>query len=341
MALNVGDKVRYLNDVGGGTVIALRDSKFAIVLQDDGFDVPILIKECVVIEPAAGTEAKPTMAKLPPTAQSKPYKAEERTEPGSDKPKILLAFVPNDAREILDSDIDVFIVNDCNYYLNFVMNREIGEKHFPVCTAVIEPNTKDYLFSLERNDLGNMPQYIFSALLYKKDKGFVPQDPINTKVLIKASRLAKLSSYQKNAYFTEPVVFVELTKNELLDKINELPENGFKKALSDKEKKEQKIVYKSPTKKGEIIEVDLHIHQLLDNFSGMSNGEIITYQLDTFKKVLTEHKGNKGQKIVFIHGHGNGTLKTSLRKELDRIKIDYQDASFREYGFGATLVTIK
>ena len=45
MALNVGDKVRYLNDVGGGTVIALRDSKFAIVLQDDGFDVPILIKE--------------------------------------------------------------------------------------------------------------------------------------------------------------------------------------------------------------------------------------------------------------------------------------------------------
>ena len=141
---------------------------------------------------------------------------------------------------------------------------------------MIEPNTKDYLFSLERNDLGNMPQYIFSALLYKKDKGFVPQDPINTKVLIKASRLAKLSSYQKNAYFTEPVVFVELTKNELLDKINELPENGFKKALSDKEKKEQKIVYKSPTKKGEIIEVDLHIHQLLDNFSGMSNGEIIT-----------------------------------------------------------------
>ena len=178
-------------------------------------------------------------------------------------------------------------------------------------------------------------------MLYKKDKGFKPHDPVHTLVNIKASRLAKLSSYQKNAFFTEPSVFVELTKNELLEKINELPENAFKNATSDKEKIEKKPLYKSPVKKGEIIEVDLHIHQLLDNFTGMSNGEIITYQLDTFKKVLTEQKANKGQKIVFIHGHGNGTLKTSLRKELDRMKIDYQDASFREYGFGATLVTIK
>ena len=51
---------------------------------------------------------------------------------------------------------------------------------------------------------------------------------------------------------------------------------------------------------------------------------------------------NKGRRIVFIHGVGNGTLKTELRKQLERKYkgINYQDASFREYGYGATMVII-
>ncbi|MDE6770914.1 MAG: Smr/MutS family protein, partial [Muribaculaceae bacterium] len=46
--------------------------------------------------------------------------------------------------------------------------------------------------------------------------------------------------------------------------------------------------------------------------------------------------------IVFIHGKGEGVLRKAV---LDLLKKEYpkaelQDASFREYGFGATLVTI-
>jgi len=45
---------------------------------------------------------------------------------------------------------------------------------------------------------------------------------------------------------------------------------------------------------------------------------------------------------VFIHGKGEGVLRNALLKEL-RTKYKgcrSQDASFREYGFGATMVTI-
>lgn len=50
---------------------------------------------------------------------------------------------------------------------------------------------------------------------------------------------------------------------------------------------------------------------------------------------------NKGRKIVFIHGVGNGVLKNEIRKQLERkYKVYYQDASFREYGYGATMVII-
>lgn len=44
--------------------------------------------------------------------------------------------------------------------------------------------------------------------------------------------------------------------------------------------------------------------RLLDTTAGMSNSEILNYQLDVFRKTLEECKNKKGQKIVFIHGKG-------------------------------------
>ena len=62
-----------------------------------------------------------------------------------------------------------------------------------------------------------------------------------------------------------------------------------------------------------------------------------------FGEIMDRHIKQKGLKIVFIHGKGNGVLRQEIIKTL-KYKYKsclYQDASFREYGFGATLVTIK
>ena len=93
----------------------------------------------------------------------------------------------------------------------------------------------------------------------------------------------------------------------------------------------------------EIIEVDLHINQLLDTTAGLSNTDMLQVQLKEFNRVMTENIKNKGQKIVFIHGKGEGVLRNALLKELKHKypHCDTQDASFREYGFGATQVTIR
>ena len=44
-----------------------------------------------------------------------------------------------------------------------------------------------------------------------------------------------------------------------------------------------------------------------------------------------------------IHGKGDGVLRKAIIDELKRkySNCRYQDASFQEYGFGATMVTIK
>jgi dsDNA-specific endonuclease/ATPase MutS2 len=114
------------------------------------------------------------------------------------------------------------------------------------------------------------------------------------------------------------------------------------KRHEDKRPLRQPVKHHEP-KRDEPLVVDLHIGELLDTTRGMSNAEILNYQIDAFRKVMDANLRNVGKKIVFIHGKGEGVLRQALMKELNyRYKgHDVQDASFREYGYGATQVTIR
>ena len=93
----------------------------------------------------------------------------------------------------------------------------------------------------------------------------------------------------------------------------------------------------------ETVEVDLHVTELIDDVKGLSNKEILDIQLG---KVETEMKAaikSHVKRIVFIHGLGQGVLKQEVVKILKSKfpKYYFQDASFKEYGYGATMVILK
>ncbi len=92
-----------------------------------------------------------------------------------------------------------------------------------------------------------------------------------------------------------------------------------------------------------ILEVDLHINALLDNTNGLSPAVMLNTQLTEFRIVMDRNIKRKGQRIVFIHGKGEGVLREAIIKELrHRYRTcTYEDASFQQYGFGATMVTIR
>ncbi|MCD6564809.1 MAG: Smr/MutS family protein [Bacteroidales bacterium] len=100
---------------------------------------------------------------------------------------------------------------------------------------------------------------------------------------------------------------------------------------------------KPEKKSSDISEIDLHITEILENHSGMSNGEILKVQLDRFTTALEGVLKTDQRKIVFIHGLGNGKLKFEVRKLLDTKynHLKYQDASFKEYGYGATMIILR
>ena len=98
----------------------------------------------------------------------------------------------------------------------------------------------------------------------------------------------------------------------------------------------------NPHKVLPLIEVDLHIGELTDSLTGMEPKDMLEMQLGAVRKHMKANCSRIGQKLVFIHGKGEGVLRKAV---LDLLKKEYpkaelQDASFREYGFGATLVTI-
>lgn len=149
----------------------------------------------------------------------------------------------------------------------------------------------------------------------------------------------------ENDFFEEdamvyPIVRNDVPEKELLVSAADLKEAMYQKAQEDRRASQTIVKKKSDSA---VLEVDLHITELLDNTNGLSNADMLTYQLDKFHEILGKYANHKGQKIVFIHGKGDGVLRKAIEKELKtRYKqYYYQDASFREYGFGATMVTIK
>mgnify|MGYP000061168489 CR=1 FL=1 len=88
-----------------------------------------------------------------------------------------------------------------------------------------------------------------------------------------------------------------------------------------------------------VWEEDLHINELVESVVGMTNHEILTFQMNHFHKILNKAIKENVDNLIFIHGIGNGTLKTTLRKSLEEdYNLYFEDASFKEYGFGATKV---
>lgn len=91
-----------------------------------------------------------------------------------------------------------------------------------------------------------------------------------------------------------------------------------------------------------VYELDLHIHELLDRFENMSNAQILQYQMECCRRFVKEAMDKRYPKVVLIHGVGQGVLRTEIHRWLDsQSNVDYHDASYRKYGYGATEVFIR
>ena len=99
--------------------------------------------------------------------------------------------------------------------------------------------------------------------------------------------------------------------------------------------------YISTQGKNAYLEIDLHIQELVNHISHLSNYEIVTIQINHFMRFFKMAKKQKYQKLIVIHGLGQGVLRSEIRAILDAAdNCTYRDADFKKYGLGATEITL-
>ncbi|MHB9055998.1 MAG: DUF2027 domain-containing protein [Paludibacteraceae bacterium] len=350
--IKIGDNVRFLNSVGGGKVTKIDEKKNLVYVEDeDGFEIPALARDIILIQavnektnfPLKESASKPKEQLIEIKVQE-PKKTEQIIETAEgDTFKALLAFFPKDIKKMDTTSYECYLVNDSNYFLfyNFVSGENSNRKS--VANGLIEPNMQEFLSEIDKSQLNDWEKLRVQIIPFKKDKAYSEQDVLDFTLKINVVRFYKLHSFIETDYFDDPCLLIDLTESRENRLLAEVTPSEIKQAMTQKVPEERRPRLVKKQSKNEIIEVDLHINSLLDTTAGMSNADMLNYQMDVFRKTLEENKNHKGQKIVFIHGKGEGVLRSEIEKELKTIykNYPYQDASFREYGFGATMVTIK
>ena len=295
------------------------------------------------------------------------FKAPVEERKGGDALSAYVAFVPIDIKQMTTTAFETYFVNDSNYYMRFTYLVAEGNSWRLKHTAEVEPNTKLFVEEFTKDQLNDMERGCMQILAYKRDKGFIIKPSVDVKFRIDPVKFYKLHTFAENDFFETPALLIALIENDVPRRPLVVDANALKQEIyankahsnqrADDKRQPARVDdlvrrYNDAQSKGkaqqrksdpDIIVVDLHASEVLDSTAGLSPGDILNYQMDIFRRTLEENKTRKGQKIVFIHGKGEGVLRRAIINELNYKykKYTFQDASFQEYGYGATQVTIR
>jgi hypothetical protein len=353
MKFKTGDKVRFLNSTGGGTVIKEINAFMVLVEIEDGFEIPTLASELLVIEPA-GASADLFLNKHERRTES-PANAIPETEDfesdrisrimnrgnGSVAPTgVYLAWVPQEQQRLLTGLMNVFLVNNTSSDILYSFFLKDNEGNFSgIDYGSIPAESKLVLESIVRDDITMWSNGIVQVLFFteKNEKVLMP---VSTTFRIKGSVFYQEGSYHETRFLADQKAIVYT-----VCELNRVP-STYEQLLNEKENREplpaaaerfrpETVIDQHRTAPGE-AEVDLHISSLRQDYSKLSPHEILTIQLGYFERMLGSAIAFKFTKVIFIHGIGNGTLKHSIIERLkDYEDIEFRTAPFTKYGNGA------
>lgn len=270
--------------------------------------------------------------------------------PTGDRINLVLGYVPVEPKHLNTTTYEAYLVNDSNYYLYFTyLSRADGDEGWTTRFAgIVEPNIQLFLEELDGAQTGRLDRVALQYVAFKRDRQFALKAPVAVERPLDTTKFFKLHCFRENEYFDTPVIAVELVKNDIPQRPMVIDSSRMEDAMRSKRREDMRpdrrpVRRHAAAAADAPLVVDLHASELLDNTRGLSAADILNYQIDTFRKVMDENLHHAGKKIVFIHGKGEGVLRQALMKELAHRyrRCDVQDASFREYGYGATQVVVR
>lgn len=210
--MKIGDTVRFLSEVGGGTVSGFQGKNIVLVQDEDGFEIPMQLKD-VVLVPKVEEEEKPRPIPAPKSERQEPAVREEK--PITFKPKPLerregerlnlyLSFLPDDVKEISSTGFESYLVNDSNYYMQVSVLSAQGASWLLRFCGVVEPNSKLFVEAFDRSEVNDLEHLCIQAIAWKQDKPFQLKPAVTTELRLNLTKFYKLHVFHPNEFFGEP-----------------------------------------------------------------------------------------------------------------------------------------
>lgn len=373
MDLKIGDKVRFLNEKGGGIVTKLISTGMVHVAIEEGFEVPVMVSDLVKIEPGGMADRffdRPVNIK-PPVITDNPVKQEQRPQGNAQQNKetqsgqtdtpdpvspiyrqsgagitegIYLLWEPVDQKWLVTGNLNIILVNNTMYDAIYSFMLEEENNIFAgVSYDVIPAYSQIHIETITREDLEGWSNGIVQVMFYAEEMKELLQ-PLHAHFRLKPSRFFKETSY--NDFKLTGSKAIVLNLGDLASQKISQPGSFDKMDLDPAAKQKveavspQALIDRHRTGPRE-AEVDLHISALRSDYPTMPQSEILLYQLDYFSSMLDSAIAYNYKKVVFIHGIGNGVLKSAIINKLrDFENIELAKAPFAQYGNGAIQVII-
>ncbi len=358
MNLKPGDKVSFLNDKGGGIVTKIVDDTLVHVIIEDGFEIPVLAKELIKTGTAEMAQDIAT-AHRNLKAQAEVVDTDDdilplylsHNNPDQRPDGLYFCLIPEIQDNPLTGSLEVYLINHTQYtsVFSFFLSHS-GDFHGTEY-GYIEPESRLFIGSIGRSEIEKWANALWQSVFFKEDK-CSPLPPVSALVKFRPIKLYKEESFQyetllrKKAFMVAVALESQLTARPVTD---EKPATEHLKAMEGKDRKGESASVSKPKKvesflekhkiDDKIAEVDLHIGELVENFTNLQNNDLLNIQLDYFRKCMNQAQKERLSKVIFIHGVGNGKLKTEINRLLDKAEgVDYYDAPYARYGMGATEV---
>ena len=205
--MKIGDKVRFLSEVGGGTVSGFQGKNIVLVEDEDGFEIPMQVRDVILVpgedDVKDVTEVREVkevkVEEKPVTFKPKPL---ERRE--GERLNLYLSFLPDDVKEISSTGFESYLVNDSNYYMQVsLLSAEGASWRLRFC-GVIEPNSKLFVEAFDRSQVNDLERLCVQTIAWKHDKPFSLKPATTTELRLNLTKFYKLHVFHPNEFFNEP-----------------------------------------------------------------------------------------------------------------------------------------
>ena len=354
MKFKPGDKVRFLNTTGGGTVVKEINAFMVSVAIEDGFEIPTLTAELVAMEPA-GTSGDLFLNKNERRDEAPAKRVEPEPEIAENErisrivqrgsgsvmsSGVYLAWTPQDQQRLLSDKMDIYLVNNTTSDILYSFFLKNSEGNFSgIDYGSVPAESKLVIESIVRDDIGMWSNGVVQIIFFSDENEKVLM-PVSATFRIKGSVFYQEGSYHETRFLANQKAIVYT-----VCELNRVP-STYEHILNEKESREplpaaaerfrpETAIDQYRTAPNE-AEVDLHISALRQDYSNLSPHEILTIQMGFFERLLGSAIAFRYTSVVFIHGIGNGSLKQAIIKRIAEYEdIEFRSASFAKYGNGA------